>query len=78
MLNALRRRELSGGWQIRGLALMVGLELREKATPLIPELLERGIIALPAGATVLRLLPPLVIGHAGLDVVINTVADVRG
>ena len=78
LLDALRRRELSRVRQVRGLGLMVGLELKEKVTPLIPELLERGLIALPADATVLRLLPPLVIGHADQDVVVETVADVLG
>ena len=47
--------------EVRHLGLMVGLELKEKSKPFILELMERGILALPAGATVIRLLPPLVI-----------------
>jgi acetylornithine/LysW-gamma-L-lysine aminotransferase len=47
--------------EIRGLGLMVGLELREKAAPYLSRLLEKGVLAMPAGLTVIRLLPPLVI-----------------
>ena len=40
---------------------MVGLDLRIRVAPVIRALQERGVLALPAGPTVLRLLPPLVI-----------------
>ena len=44
--------------------MMIGIELRQRVTPLLRALLEEeGILALPAGRTVLRLLPPLVIGE---------------
>ncbi|MBT8485619.1 MAG: aspartate aminotransferase family protein [Phycisphaerales bacterium] len=56
---------------IRHRGLMIGIQLKEKVTPILLALLERGVIALPAGSTVLRLLPPLVIG----DEELNTVAD---
>ena len=47
---------------IRGLGLMIAIELRIKVAPVLKTLmLDHGVIALPAGATVLRLLPPLVI-----------------
>lgn len=47
---------------VRGRGLMIGIELRERVTPLLRHLMEGdGILALPAGRTVLRLLPPLVI-----------------
>ena len=47
--------------EVRGRGLLVGVELRQRVTPLLKALLERGVLALPAGPTVLRLLPPLVI-----------------
>ena len=48
--------------EVRGRGLMVGLELRQRVTPLLRTLMEEDrILALPAGRTVLRLLPPLVI-----------------
>ncbi|MCA8924453.1 MAG: aspartate aminotransferase family protein [Planctomycetes bacterium] len=46
---------------VRGLGLMIGVELRKRVTPALKGLQERGVLALPAGNQVLRLLPPLVI-----------------
>ncbi len=48
---------------VRGLGLLLGIELREKVAPYLAALQERGFLAIPAGATVLRLLPPLVISE---------------
>jgi len=48
--------------EVRGLGLIVGVELKEKAGPYIQQLMERGILVLGAGPTVIRYLPPLVIG----------------
>lgn len=62
--------------QVRGLGLMVGVELREKVQPHLVALLERGVLALPAGNTVLRLLPPLVIEYPDLDKVVDKLAEV--
>lgn len=56
---------------LRQIGLMIGIELKEKAKPHIQMLLENGVIALPAGPTVIRLLPPLVISEAQLDTVIE-------
>jgi acetylornithine/LysW-gamma-L-lysine aminotransferase len=47
---------------VRGLGLMLAVELRTKVAPVLKTLmLEHRVIALPAGPTILRLLPPLVI-----------------
>lgn len=61
---------------IRGLGLMIGIELKHKVTPVLKELQHRGILALPAGNTVLRLLPPLIIENHHVDTVIDTVIKV--
>ncbi len=61
---------------VRGLGLMAGIELKVRATPILQLLQAHGILALPAGPTVLRLLPPLVIDQAELDWVVDTVAAV--
>ncbi len=58
---------------VRGLGLMLGIELRTRVTPLLKALLEAGVLALPAGPTVLRLLPPLTITEAELDTVLDAV-----
>ena len=70
-VEKLKQHELSKVREIRNLGLMVGIELKEKVQPLLLELMQNKIIGLPAGTTVLRLLPPLVISYEDLD----TVAD---
>jgi acetylornithine/N-succinyldiaminopimelate aminotransferase len=47
--------------EVRGLGLMLGVETRGEAAPVLKGLKERGILAVKAGDKVLRLLPPLVI-----------------
>ena len=57
--------------ELRQFGLMIGIELKQKATPVLQTLLEDGIIALPAGPTVIRLLPPLTIDTQEIDQVIS-------
>jgi acetylornithine/LysW-gamma-L-lysine aminotransferase len=61
--------------QVRGMGLMIGIELRSTVTPILRQLQELGILALPAGSTVLRLLPPLVIERTDLDRVVEAIAE---
>ena len=53
--------------EIRRFGLMVGIDLREKAKPFIDRLQAAGVLAMPAGPTVLRLLPPLTIDYPELE-----------
>jgi acetylornithine/LysW-gamma-L-lysine aminotransferase len=62
--------------EIRGLGLMVGIELRTRARPYLEALIDKGVLALPAGPTVLRLLPPLVIETSDLDLVVTAIGEV--
>ncbi len=62
--------------EVRGLGLMLGVELKQKVTPYLHALMDRGVLALPAGLNVLRLLPPLVIAKSDLDVVADTIEAV--
>jgi acetylornithine/LysW-gamma-L-lysine aminotransferase len=62
--------------EVRGLGLMVGLELRGKVTPVLQKLMERGVWALPAGLNVLRLLPPLVIEQSDLKRAVGVLREV--
>ncbi|UCF81134.1 MAG: acetylornithine/succinylornithine family transaminase [Acidobacteriota bacterium] len=62
--------------EVRRLGLMIGIELKEKVKPHLLSLMEQGVLALPAGATVLRLLPPLTITHEELDTVASAVRKV--
>lgn len=62
--------------EIRGEGLMIGLELRGRVTPVLKALQERGILALPAGLTTLRLLPPLIITREQLGTVAAAIREV--
>lgn len=63
--------------EIRGLGLMVGIELREKAGRYLKALMEdHGVLALPAGSNVLRLLPPLIISEEEIEVGVQALARV--
>jgi len=62
--------------EVRGLGLMVGIELKQKVTPYLQALMAQGVLALPAGLTVMRFLPPLVIEQADLAKVVEVVKHV--
>lgn len=63
--------------EIRGLGLMIGIDLRGKVAPFLKALMEEhNVIALPAGTTVLRLLPPLIISEAEIDMAVQAIAAV--
>jgi acetylornithine/LysW-gamma-L-lysine aminotransferase len=62
--------------EVRGLGLMLGMELKEKVAPYLRGLMERGVIALAAGTTVLRFLPPLIISTEDIDTVVSQVTEV--
>jgi acetylornithine/LysW-gamma-L-lysine aminotransferase len=66
--------------EVRGRGLMFGIELRGKVAPVLKALQERGVLALPAGPSVLRLLPPLVITDEDLwqaiEIIEETLNDV--
>jgi acetylornithine/LysW-gamma-L-lysine aminotransferase len=62
--------------EVRGLGLMVGIELKTYAMPFVNALMARGVMALTAGSTVLRLLPPLCISRDDLDVVVTALSEV--
>ncbi len=61
---------------IRGLGLMVGIEIKQKVAPFLQSLTEHGVLAQPAGLTVIRLLPPLVISKEQIDQVVRALTEV--
>lgn len=70
LANKLETALLEGVREIRQIGLMVGIELKSKSKPVLESLLARKILAIPAGPTVVRLLPPLVIDYSQLDQVV--------
>ena len=61
---------------MRGLGLLVGIELNEDGQKYIAALRERGVLAMAAGPTVLRFVPPLVIEESDLAEVVSKVREV--
>ena len=61
LMNGLRAIRSDRIREVRGLGLLVGVELKENASTALHALQEEGVLALGAGPTVVRYLPPLVI-----------------
>ncbi|WP_225332696.1 aspartate aminotransferase family protein [Halomicrobium urmianum] len=65
--------------EVRGEGLMVGIEVKRGAMRYLKQLaMDQGVLALPAGRTVVRLLPPLTIEEEHADHVVDAVAEVIG
>jgi len=64
--------------EVRGLGLMIGIEFREKVAPYLAALESAGFLAISAGSTVLRLLPPLVISDADWEAGLDAITEVVG
>jgi acetylornithine/LysW-gamma-L-lysine aminotransferase len=61
--------------QVRGRGMMIGVELKERVTPTLRALQQRGVLVLPAGPTTFRLLPPLIWEQQQVDELIEAVAS---
>jgi acetylornithine/LysW-gamma-L-lysine aminotransferase len=62
---------------VRGSGLMVGVEVKRGANRILRDLaLNHQVLALPAGRTVVRLLPPLVADREHCDAVVDALAEV--
>jgi LysW-gamma-L-lysine/LysW-L-ornithine aminotransferase len=62
--------------EVRGIGLMNGIELKQKVAPYLSELMSLGVLALPAGLTVIRFLPPLVISSEQIIQAVDAVEKV--
>ena len=62
--------------QVRGLGLLIGVELKSKVAPYLRALQAEGVLALPAGLNVLRFLPPAVITYEQIGFVVEKTARV--
>jgi acetylornithine/LysW-gamma-L-lysine aminotransferase len=64
--------------EVRGLGLMLGMELRYDVLGVILKALGKGVLILDAGRTVVRLLPPLVISKEQIDKALTVIDTVLG
>jgi acetylornithine/LysW-gamma-L-lysine aminotransferase len=79
LTQELRRELADDAREVRGLGLMLGVQLKRGANRTLKELaLREQVLALPAGRTVLRLLPPLVIDESHADEVVESIGGVLG
>jgi acetylornithine/LysW-gamma-L-lysine aminotransferase len=76
LMDRLHEIESANIREVRGMGLMVGIEMKQKVAPYIKTLQEKKIIALNAGMTVIRLLPPLVITYAQIDHLVSVLKEV--
>jgi acetylornithine/LysW-gamma-L-lysine aminotransferase len=64
--------------EVRGLGLMLGMELRYDVYGVIMKALSKGVLIIDAGKTVIRMLPPLVISKEQIDKVVKVLDEVLG
>lgn len=58
--------------QVRGLGLMVGMELKGEGEKIVKKCFEQGILINCTQERVLRFLPPFIIGNGDIDILVNT------
>jgi [amino-group carrier protein]-gamma-(L-lysyl/L-ornithyl)-L-glutamate aminotransferase len=61
--------------EVRGRGLMLAVELKKPATPVIKAMQERGVLVLPGGGTVIRFLPSILIDEAQLDLGVEALSS---
>jgi LysW-gamma-L-lysine/LysW-L-ornithine aminotransferase len=76
LIEKLKKIESPNIREVRGMGLMIGIELKHKVAPYIKALQEKKVIALNAGMTVIRLLPPLVITYKQIDILVEALTEV--
>jgi acetylornithine/LysW-gamma-L-lysine aminotransferase len=63
---------------VRGLGLMLGIELKYEVLNVMTKAMEQGVLVLNAGRTIIRFLPPLVITKEQIDKAIAVLDAVLG
>lgn len=76
IITEIERGGLSKVRAVRGRGLMIGIDLKERVTPTLRGLQNRGVLALPAGNLTLRLLPPLIWEDAQVDELLTAFDEV--
>lgn len=66
---------IDGVREVRGLGLMIGIELESECTGLVRLALEKNLLINVTAGNVIRLLPPMIIDQQQADIIINTVSE---
>jgi predicted acetylornithine/succinylornithine family transaminase len=62
--------------EVRGKGLILGMELKMEGSPIVKEMMQRGILINCTMGNVLRFLPPLIVTKEEVDRVVNTLGEV--
>lgn len=62
--------------EVRGMGLMIGIEIEGEASKIQKEALKKGLLVLTAGPNVVRLLPPLIISSEELEKGLNILYEI--
>ncbi len=68
-------RQHPGVLEIRGMGLMVGIELRQKPERLVERALAAGLLINVTAEKVIRLLPPLIISESEIDLLVSGIVN---
>jgi len=77
-LEGLETLASSKAWamEVRGMGLMLALELDRLGVPVIEALMDRGFLTIPSGDRVVRFLPPLVVEKEEIDCILKALDEV--
>jgi acetylornithine/succinyldiaminopimelate/putrescine aminotransferase len=64
--------------EVRGLGLMLAIELKKEVYTIIQKAMDNGLLILSAGRNVLRFLPPLIVSKKEIDQAINILDSIIG
>lgn len=78
LMDGIRALESPKIRDVRGKGFMIGVEMKERVTPTLKGLQDRGVLALPATPVVFRLLPPMIWGDEQVDEFLAALKDVLG
>jgi len=77
MLDTFKDRlaQLDGIREIRGLGLMIGIELEQECPELVKHALEKQLLINVTAGNVIRLLPPLILAQQQAETIVDTVTE---
>jgi len=73
MMNLIREKtaHLDSVIEVRGMGLMIGVELDQPARPVVEKMFEHRVLSNAAGGNVIRIVPPIVISKEEIDQVVD-------